>query len=195
MKRLLLIFILTLSFQTLTKADDIRDFQIEGMSIGDSVLDYVSKDEIKVGENNPTFMRNKDGATRFIIIFLKSLPKKNYEKIQVTYKYKDKEYIIHSIDGVTKFVDDFEGCKKKKKIIVKDLKEIFKDAKLNEVEKKHEADKSGKSTHSSSYLNLNSGQVQVWCTNWSSEVQWTNSLMVSLNSKEYRDFLINEAYK
>ena len=46
MKRLLLILILTLNFQTLTKADDIRDFQIEGMSIGDSLLDYFSKKEI-----------------------------------------------------------------------------------------------------------------------------------------------------
>ena len=46
MKRLLLILILTFSFQTLTKADDIRDFQIEGMSIGDSLLDYFSEDEI-----------------------------------------------------------------------------------------------------------------------------------------------------
>ena len=43
MKRLLLILILTFSFQTLSKADDIRDFEIEGMSIGDSLLDHFSK--------------------------------------------------------------------------------------------------------------------------------------------------------
>ena len=47
MKRLILILILTLSFQSLTKADDIRDFQIEGMSIGDSALDYFNKKEIR----------------------------------------------------------------------------------------------------------------------------------------------------
>ena len=47
MKRLLLILILTLSFQSWTKADDIRDFQIEGMSIGDSALDFFSEEEIK----------------------------------------------------------------------------------------------------------------------------------------------------
>ena len=47
MKRLLLILILTFSFQSLTKADDIRDFEIEGMSIGDSALDYFSNNEIK----------------------------------------------------------------------------------------------------------------------------------------------------
>ena len=77
---------------------------------------------------------------------------------------------------------------------MKDLKEIFNDAKFNEVEKKHEADKSGKSTHASAYFNLNSGQAHIWCTNWSSEMQWTNSLIVSLSSKEFTDFLINEAY-
>ena len=42
-KGFLLILILTLSFQTLSMADDISDFQIEGMSIGDSLLDYTSK--------------------------------------------------------------------------------------------------------------------------------------------------------
>ena len=47
MKRLLLILILTFSFQSLTKADDIRDFEIEGMSIGDSLLNYFTKDEVK----------------------------------------------------------------------------------------------------------------------------------------------------
>ena len=47
MKRLLLILILTFNFQALTKADDIRDFEIEGMSIGDSALDFMSINEIK----------------------------------------------------------------------------------------------------------------------------------------------------
>ena len=42
MKRLLLVFILMLSFQSLTKADDIRDFQIEGISVGDNLLDQTA---------------------------------------------------------------------------------------------------------------------------------------------------------
>ena len=47
MKRLLLILILTLNFQSLTKADDIREFEIEGLSIGDNALDFFTKEEIK----------------------------------------------------------------------------------------------------------------------------------------------------
>ena len=44
MKTLLTLFVLL--FSSLMFADDISDFQIEEMSIGDSLLDYYSKDEI-----------------------------------------------------------------------------------------------------------------------------------------------------
>ena len=46
MKIFLSILILIISFQSLTKADDIRDFEIEGISIGDSLLSFGSKDQI-----------------------------------------------------------------------------------------------------------------------------------------------------
>ena len=34
------------SLQSLSKADDIRDFEIEGVSIGDSVLDYYKREDL-----------------------------------------------------------------------------------------------------------------------------------------------------
>ena len=40
MKRLLLILILTLTFQSWTIADEITEFEIEGMSVGESALKY-----------------------------------------------------------------------------------------------------------------------------------------------------------
>ena len=47
MKKFLTILILIFSLQTPSQADDIQDFQIEGMSIGDSLLDYMSAEEIE----------------------------------------------------------------------------------------------------------------------------------------------------
>ena len=47
MKRLLFILILTFNFQSFAKADDIRDFEIEGMSIGDRLTDYFEKEIIE----------------------------------------------------------------------------------------------------------------------------------------------------
>ena len=47
MRTILAIFIIIFVFQSWTKADEIRDFQIEGMSIGDSGLEYFTKNEIR----------------------------------------------------------------------------------------------------------------------------------------------------
>ena len=48
MKKLsIYLFLIFFGFQTSSLGDDIRDFEIEGISIGDSLLDYFSEDEIK----------------------------------------------------------------------------------------------------------------------------------------------------
>ena len=52
MRIFLSVLILLLSLQSWTKADDIRDFEIEGISIGDSLLDHFSEAEIKNGIRN-----------------------------------------------------------------------------------------------------------------------------------------------
>ena len=44
MKTLLTLFVLF--FSSSVVSDDIRDFQIEGMSVGDSLLEFFSKHEI-----------------------------------------------------------------------------------------------------------------------------------------------------
>ena len=46
MKVFIAVLVLIFSFQSLTKADDISEFEIEGISIGDSLLDHLSKEEI-----------------------------------------------------------------------------------------------------------------------------------------------------
>ena len=46
MRLFLSLLILIFSLQSLTKADDISEFEIEGMSIGDSLLDYFSEDQL-----------------------------------------------------------------------------------------------------------------------------------------------------
>ena len=45
-KLLILLFSILLLSSTSVFADDISDFQIEGISLGDSLLDYMTEDEI-----------------------------------------------------------------------------------------------------------------------------------------------------
>ena len=63
MRIFLTILLLLFHFQPDTKADDIHEFEIEGMSVGESLLDFFSKNEIeenynkiagkKIGRNEP----------------------------------------------------------------------------------------------------------------------------------------------
>ena len=78
MNKLLLILILIFSLQSWAKADDISEFEIEGMSIGDSLLDYYSKDEIK----NKKFYRKQAGENKKYAIFNLN-DSKSYEKVNV----------------------------------------------------------------------------------------------------------------
>ena len=91
MKRLLLILVLTLSFQSWTKADDIRDFQIEGMSIEDSLLDSFSEEEIK--ENLIT--NYWKGTRKYYVVGI--FESNQYDQIEIYLKTDDKNYEIKGI--------------------------------------------------------------------------------------------------
>ena len=92
MKRLLLILILTLSFQTLIKADDIRDFQIEGMSVGDSALDYFTKKELN------EYVADYYSSDKFSTSALYNNLVK-YEYLQLSFKKNDSNYLIQDLSG------------------------------------------------------------------------------------------------
>ena len=80
--RFLLVIIIILSFQSLTKAEDIRDFEIENMSLGDSLLKYFSKKEIEDNRSGAQYP-NKE----FILYYFKGLSKfEHYEAVTVAVK-------------------------------------------------------------------------------------------------------------
>ena len=64
MKRLLGIVVLGLLLSTNAYADDISDFQIEGMSLGDSALKYYSEDEIIANKQNWYKEKSRGGHRR-----------------------------------------------------------------------------------------------------------------------------------
>ncbi len=85
MKIYILILILIYSLQSWTKADDIRDFEIEGISIGDSLLDYFSKNEIINNIEKDYYKHNKFQTAEFY----KSEKFKKYDSISFSFKKKD----------------------------------------------------------------------------------------------------------
>ena len=94
MKRLLLILILTFSLQLLTRADDISDLEVDGLSIGDSLLTLYDKDDIE-REKAKYYKSNKYGSITFAPL------DKQYDEIQTSWKTSDKEYKIVAISEVS----------------------------------------------------------------------------------------------
>ena len=111
MKKLLAIIILSLCFITPSQADDIRDFQIEGMSIGDSLLDHLSEGEIKKFKKKTVF---KDKTySKYIIIKHKNHSSK-FDALRIYIKTNDKKYIIAHLAGLKQFPNAFDKCLEEK---------------------------------------------------------------------------------
>ena len=187
MKKLLLILILTLSFQSFTKADDISDFEIEGMSIGDSLLDFININEIKKAEENPSFYADK----KYIVIFLNQ-ESDLYDEIEITYKTKDRNYIIASVNGIVLYADNFDKCKKDKIKIVDEFKSIFKDADFKEIEEPHSYDLNS-IVHKSDFYLKTGGLARVVCTDWSEEMftanGWEDNMKISTMGERFNIYL------
>jgi hypothetical protein len=197
MKRLLLILILTLSFQAWTMADDIRDFQIEGMSIGDSALEYFTKKEIRTERKYRIKYPNSNKFSA--ITFYKHPILKVYESVQINVKNKDKKYIIYSISGINYYTNNIGKCKKQMELISAELIKIFPNSSNTKRTKKHEYDKSGKSLIHQNIFDMDSGdEVRVECYDWSKKMFNKNDLedqlVVTILSEEFSYFMANVAY-
>jgi len=183
MKRLLLILILTLSFQTLAKADGIKEFEIEGMSIGDSLLDFFSRDEI---ENNKTYeveQKNNHSVARYYI-------RKNtneYDFITISFKTNDKKYKIIEISGFLNL--DFKKCKKKRNKINEELEPLFKKLRKQETgDVEHFLDKSTTVNHIA-YWFKDDEYISLTCYDWSEKSGYDDQLRFEIYSVEYLKFL------
>ena len=189
MKKFLGILVLILfTLQAPSWADDIRDFQIEGISIGDSALEYYT--ESKINSYEKEYYKNK----KFFKITIHT-KKSTYDTLGLTFKSKDKKYIMHGINGALT-LDNIKSCHKKQNEIKKELDEIF----ISNAKKdtgKHPGYKDSTYIRYTYYLS-DGAQAEVICYDMSKKLEkkgkW-DSLYVSLASVEYKKFLTHEAYK
>ena len=195
MKKLFIIIIIFISFQSLSKADDISDFVIEGMSIGDSLLDFVSKKQIIKSKRNYFVDKKKYYAVGY------DNNLNRYDTLDIYLSSNDKNYIIKGITGF-KFIN-MDKCLLQKKIIVNQISELFKNSKRHDnPSAEHEVDTSGKSIEDQTAFlldgNLIGNFVKVSCMDWSDKItkekNWTDNLGISATSKELSKWM-NSGYK
>ena len=188
MKNFLKVFIIIFNLQSLSNADDIRDFQIEGISIGDSLLSFFSKDEI---DKN---LRNFYNDDTYLVSVLPTLTKDTmYEYIQVHFKKNDKKYIVKSIDGLIDI--DIKDCLELQNKVVNEISSIFENIdKIGPLVYSHGADKTGKSTTNHFEWRFNKSVIEVVCYDFVKPMEWLDGLNVAITSDEISDWLNNKAY-
>ena len=141
MRIFLSVLIIFFNFQLWTKADDIKDFEIEGISLGDSLLNYYSKEVIdNFIDPYKDIIPNKKVKT-----FLVEQDLKLYDILELSFFKNDNDYKLESIGGAIFFQDNFDKCIEKQNEVSNDLYSFFDKPLKNISEFKHPSDNSGKS--------------------------------------------------
>ncbi|MDA9643516.1 hypothetical protein N9S97_00740 [Candidatus Pelagibacter sp.] len=190
MKKILAIMVLGLLLSLNAKAENISDFQIEGMSIGESALKYFSESEIK---KNAYKTQKKSNFTQVTI--------KNkfneFERIAFNYLDDDNEYKFHAISGRINFKNNINECLIQMDEIISQVNAIFKEQKkVKKKKKKYRGDKTGKSKITLVNFQIDDGGlIHVACYDFSKKMKWPDGLNVSIGSKEWNEFQKKKAFK
>ena len=190
MRLFIAVIILISNLQSLTKADDITDFELDGISIGDSILNFISEDVIST-EYAQFYPKNN--KFKQINITTNTLKLETYDGVSIAVKSNDKNYIIHEIKGWKKFSNHKE-CLNAKEQVTKDLKDLFKDANYKINTYTTETSEDPNSTYKSVDFILQDGLARVYCIDWSEEFKnkgkfYDDSLTITIYNSEFQEFL------
>ena len=190
-----LLTLLVLFFSSSVVAEDISDFQIEGISIGDSLLDYFSEDEIKKGKRNYKYKNDE-----FFTVEIYEEPSFNqYQNLSFRLKSNDTKYLIYGLSGFD-FIDNSNNeCFDKVDIVTNEISKILDENKKIQSIRNHDADPTGKSKIKKVEWWFESNDlITVECWDWSKQISknkgWGDNFSVTFLTEEYMKW-INLSYK
>ena len=171
MKKILGIVFLSFFLSTSVYSDNIKNFKIENISIGDSALDYFNETELENGELDWFNYSYKEFATSLVS------GKGIYDWFKISYKSNDELFIIEGLVGIVikKNYDD-DKCNKELDNTALEISETFKS--INQRKKNfykikynprkifQEPNPSGKSNASSIFFDFkDEGKIILSCYN------------------------------
>ncbi len=183
------ILLIILSLQSLSKADDISDYEIEGLSIGDSLLNYFSVNEINNFQNYDDLP--SDMSFRIIEIFSNEMKMEIYDSVQIYYKPKDKNFIIHGVNGGL-FCDTKNNCIKQYDKIKSDISKLFKDSlEKDNFNGKHGDDVTGQSVYEYIVYYHKNGEIAVGYTDWAKHMNYNDNVSIDITTQEVSNWVKN----
>ena len=197
-KLLILLFSLFFLSSPSVFADNISDFEIEGISIGDSLLDYMTEDKIlQEIEKTKNWYSYLNEPNKYSEIYLfKDFP--TYDSLSFFVKNNsvnqyvtdiNEKYTILFVRGLIDYIEDFDSCIQKRNEIAEVLSEMFPNAQKTERITKHSADPSGRSIIDVVLFDLDSGaRIATNCQDFEEtfriEKKWSDTLNIAIQTEE-----------
>ena len=205
MKKFLEVVFLGLLLSTSAHTDNIKDYKIENISIGDSALDYFNETELENGEQDWFNYSYKEYATSLVS------GKGIYDWFKISYKSHDENFIIEGLVGiVVKKKYDDDKCNKELDSVALDISELFKNIKLrkkkiykvdyNPRKVFQEPSKSGKSTVTNISFDFNDkGKIILSCYDMNKatnqidspikDINQFDTFRIDIRSKVFKNYL------
>ena len=187
-------FIFIFSFEN-SHSDSLKNIQIDGISVGDSLKKFYSKSELK-SACSKQYAKNK----KYYWLVCWSLKKDKYEKLVFAIKKGDDEFNISGIQGIKSF-ENINSCKKIQKLVINHFEKIFINEKKYEDIVEHQSYKGTGSYMNTIGYNLSdgSGTIEAACYHWKGYVKKKfgveSELRVAASKQDYYFWLANESYK
>lgn len=183
---------MTLSYQSWAMTDDIKDFQIEGISISDSLLSFMERKYLN--DNKEYFSSANFGVKKeYSWIFLDINKLTNYDAVRIYFKSSDKKYLAQNISGYKYFQNDIASCKSFKSILIKDVEQIAKD--FIKKEYPHYKLKGIDGTRDMTVFSFkDTSAIKLICYDYKLD-KYTDRFTLSLGSSDWRDFQNNRSHK
>ena len=156
MRIFLLVVLLIFGIQFWTKAEDITSFELEGISIGTSLLDYFSEQEL----NSKRKIFYPNSKKFFQLNFKNNGNFEIYDQLQILIKKDDMQFNVYEFSGSIYYKKNIDKCYKKEKEVINDIRNYTKpDDEESFAKSKHLADETGLSTKTVTQFYFKTGGV------------------------------------
>ena len=191
MKKFLAIITLSLCFMRPSQAEDIEDFEIDGMSVRVSLLEYFDKNYIK---KNKIFYEQAKGNKEYAKL---ELGKSSiYESVDITFK-DDQTFKIVAIVGFIHYKNNIKSCLSRREKVIKELSAMFKNKMQWDFEKKKHFLDNNSYTYNyvigfGSKAELSTPHydaIAISCYDWSKKLPYVDSFRLSIRTKELNQWL------
>ena len=192
MRKFFIILALSLTFINSLQANDIRDFQIGGFSILDSLTKYITKDKIiKKKNSSQDLYKSKDF---YSVTFFKKdgINLYDYDELQFHLENNDSLFKIHAVTGA-QHISDKKKCLNKMKSAELELDYLFQGVTKRSRENYEHSSKRGYIYKKIAYY-FDEGYIIMKCDSWDKDTGIKDGLVFDIYTKKLSKFLNEKAY-